>query len=86
MQEDSATFLTSGYPYMEGLLMEWKSITHALISVGYGAQLYQELQAAQSCQSDHSIAIKAVSTSKRPYYHNTAEHADNLLVEATNET
>jgi len=90
MQEDSATFLTSEYPYMEGLLMEWKSITHALISVGYGTQLYQELQAAQSCQSNHSIAIIDVSTSKRqthvPYYHNTAEHADNLLVEATNET
>ena len=62
--------------------MDWKSITHALISVGYGTQLYQELEAAQSCQSNHSIAMIDVSTSKRqthdPYYHNTAEHADNL--------
>ena len=70
--------------------MDWKSITHALISVGYGTQLYQELEAAQSCQSNHSIAMIDVSTSKRqthdPYYHNTAEHADNLLVGATNET
>ncbi|KAL5349003.1 hypothetical protein ACLOAV_006429 [Pseudogymnoascus australis] len=90
MQEDSATVLTSENPDIEDLLMDWKSITHALISVGYGTQLYQELQAAQSCQSDHSIAIQDVSTSKHqshvPYYHETAKHADNSLLEATNET
>jgi hypothetical protein len=45
MQEDSATFSTSECPYTEDLLMEWKRITHALISVGYGTQLYQELAA-----------------------------------------
>ena len=67
----------------EDLLVEWMSTTHALTSVGYGTQLYQELQAAQNSQSDHYIAIQNVSMSKRQthlsYYHNTAEHADNLM-------
>jgi hypothetical protein len=63
---------------------------HRCSHLGYGTQLYQELQAAQSCQSDHPIAIQDVTTSKHqthvPYYHNTAEHADSSLLEATNET
>jgi hypothetical protein len=31
MEENSATFSTTEYPYAEDLLMKWKSITDALI-------------------------------------------------------